>query len=206
MSDSKAQFIEKSTDFKYFTLISSIIFSLDIFCIIVYKENIIKTFINFDSLVNTKEYVYFAVFFVIFSFLITSFFPTVRFAIKSIFLYFNKFDNLIDTNKDYKSLSSVKDEAIQKKDKFLFSLVEKEEIEYLEMEKKLNISFALGLFIVIDWLINDNSLVNFSYDLIQNTNGIFYFFYTTMSLIYLIIIAFWFHISLKYNPNKIYLP
>ncbi|MDN5087127.1 hypothetical protein O8C74_08590 [Aliarcobacter butzleri] len=197
---------EKIIEFRHFTLIWSFIFALDIFCIIVYKQNFISVF----STTNFKDFemVYLILFIGLFTFLMTLFFPTLRYILRTIiFLIYN--DTSTEKNTDYKYLFSVKKEALKTKDSFLASLVEKKEIENKNLEIDLNISFALSTLVIVDYFLSSDiqSISSYLISLSENISGIFYITYLFMIIVFIVILGFWLYTSLlPYQIEKIYLP
>lgn len=206
ISDKGMSSLGKMIEFRHFTLVWSILFSLDIFCILIYNQNLIDLFNSSNE--KSFEIIYFFLFIAFFTFFMTLFFPTLRYLIRTIILLM-----IHDTNnekgKDYKYLFSVKKTALQNKDSFLLSLVEKKESENKEFEIDLNISFALGLLTFFDYLIGTNiqSISNYFINLSEQLSGILYIIYLLIITVFIVIMGFWFYMSLQpYQIEEIYLP
>lgn len=117
-------------EYKYFVLFLSFLFALDIFNLIAYNKNIVEILIN-DNIFKEIS----LLFIVIYMLVMIIIFPIFRYIIRTIITYYKKDTYNHENNKDYKYLFIVKREAIAKENKFLLSLVEKEEKELKEAER-----------------------------------------------------------------------
>ncbi len=189
-------------EYKYFVLLLSFLFALDIFNLIVHNKNIIDMLIN-DNIIKEIS----LLFITIYIFIMVLIFPSLRYIIRWFYTYFKiDIDDYAD-NKDYKYLFIAKKEAIIKENDFLLSRIEKEENKNKEVEKELNIDFSLGLLIFIDYILNENSAVNTIYNFIQTMTGLLYFICAFAGAIFIAVVGFWFWVSLiPYKIEKIYLP
>lgn len=201
MFEMKLSYLYKM-EYKYFVLLLSFLFALDIFNLITHNKNIIDMLIN-DNIIKEIS----LLFITIYMFIMVLIFPSLRYIIRWFYTYFEiNIDDYAD-NKDYKYLFIAKKEAIIKESDFLLSRVEKEENKNKEVEKELNIDFSLGLLIFIDYILNENSAVNTIYNFIQTMTGLLYFICSFISIVFLFIVVFWFWVSLfPYKIEKIYLP
>ena len=189
-------------EYKYFVLLLSFLFALDIFNLIAHNKNIIDMLIN-DNIIKEIS----LLFITIYMFIMVLIFPSLRYIIRWFYTYFEiNIDDYAD-NKDYKYLFIAKKEAIIKENDFLLSRIEKEENKNKEVEKELNIDFSLGLLIFIDYILNENSAVNTIYNFIQTMTGLLYFICAFAGAIFIAVVGFWFWVSLfPYKIEKIYLP
>lgn len=196
--------LERMIEFRHFTLIWSILFFLDIFCILIYNQNLINLFVSLND--KNLKIIYFFIFIAIFTFLMTLFFPILRYLLRSIILLL-KHDINDKKDKDFKYLFDVKKTALKTKDSFLLSLVEKKEAENKEFEIDLNISFAMVLLAILNYFINPQSISNYFFELSEQLSGILYILHALLITVFLIIMGFWLYMSLQpYQIEKIYLP
>lgn len=196
---------EKIINFKSFMLFLALALFLDICSLLLFKNNFLITFINFD--IEYKA-IYYFIFLLLFGFLMAVCCPSLRilteFGIS--FFYKNNDDEDYFNSKDYKYIDSLKQQANKNKDIYLLSLVEKEESINKEIKQELNIYFAVGVFSLFD-IAMDNSLLNYVYLLMQGTTGIFFLIYSLLFLIFFVTIGMHFWISIKPSQlEKIYLP
>lgn len=204
--------IEKIIVFKYYSLFLTIIFALDIFCLIAYKKNILDQFSNLKD--NTFPFIYIVFFVIFFGFIMTICVPFLRNIIQSFFSYVAEHINDDDdmnrhsVSKDYVYVFAARKRAIETKDSFILSLVEKEEAMINEDERKLNILFALGGLCIFEFVINwSNNIIIYFYNLIQQETGIVFYLYNAMGLLFIGTITFLFWISIKPSSlEKMYLP
>lgn len=196
---------EKIINFKSFMLFLALALFLDICSLLLFKNNFLITFINFD--IEYKA-IYYFIFLLLFGFLMAVCCPSLRILAEFVisFFYKNNDDEDYFNSKDYRYIDSLKQQANKNKDTYLLSLVEKEESINKEIKQELNIYFSVGVFFFFD-IAMDNSLLNYIYQLMQGTTGILFFIYSLLFLIFFVAIGMYFWISIKPSQlEKMYLP
>lgn len=198
---------ERIIVFKYYSLFLTIIFALDIFCLVTYKKNILDQFSNLSE--NTFPFIHIVWFFILFGFIMTVCFPLLRVIMRylySLILVSNNNDE--NLNKDYVYIDMARRRAIETRDSFVLGLVEKEEAMIKEDERILNILFALGALFIFEFVIDrSNNIVIYFYNLIKQETGVILHLYNAMSVIFVgtIILCFWVSIQ-PVSLTKMYLP
>jgi len=199
--------VERIIVFKYYSLFLTIIFAIDIFCLVAYKKNLLDQFSNLSE--NTFPFIHIVWFFILFGFIMTVCFPLLRVIMRylySLILVSNNNDE--NLNKDYVYIDLARKRAIKTKDSFVLGLVEKEEAMIKEDERILNILFALGALFIFEFVIDrSNNIVTYFYNLIKQETGVILYLYNAMSVIFVgtIILCFW--VSLQpVSLTKMYLP
>ncbi len=142
-------FIEKSTEFKFFLLLSSFILLLDSCLVLFYKANLLDAF---SSTAAPEVSIGSAiVFFALFSFLMSVFFRLIRHllqlaialaALKISWLRSKKRDHL---GKAYKYPSVARTKALSEKDSFSYERIQEHMQEYVTAERNITIGFGMGL-------------------------------------------------------------
>lgn len=200
--------VERIIVFKYYSLFLTIIFAIDIFCLVAYKKNLLDQFSNLSE--NTFPFIHHIVwFFILFGFIMTVCFPLLRVIMRyfySLILVSNNNDENLST--DYVYIDLARRRAIETRDSFVLGLVEKEEAMIKEDERILNILFALGALFIFEFVIDgSNNIVIYFYNLIKQETGVMLHLYNAMSVIFVgtIILCFWVSIQ-SVSLTKMYLP
>ena len=143
--------IEKSIEFKYLLVLGSFVLLLDNCLVVFYKKNIFDSFKSLsDPEVSIGNILFFMV---LFSFLMSVFFKTLRRAILLLTLPFSSTNEYSD---NFVSIDTAEKEAIMSKDDFTLSYIKEQQSAFESLETYLDICFGMIILSIFNFFILGN--------------------------------------------------
>lgn len=212
---SASTFVEKSAEFKYFLLFSSLVLLLDSCLVLFFRKNIFQSFVEFPAPELSVGGA--VIFLALFSFLMAVFFRALRHILMfpSAYIYFRYLDSgdaPQSSSKDYSYSSLAERDALIEKDEFVYARIQDHKSERNSIEAHLNIGFGMCVLFLYNFLVlGDEEVHTLSQVLaffLDADNGFWVNrFVNAVMGAYVLLVLFVLPLSLKpYDDGKVYLP